>query len=86
MQQLAKEYERDLLASASRRPRHRLARHRLPHITVRQRLGRSLVGLGVKLAEGSLGQTEGERLLRNDPSPQRILHLQRQLERQSLAR
>jgi hypothetical protein len=76
MQQLAREYERDLVAAASRRPRSQLARHRSPRITARQRLGRSLIGLGVKLARDSFRQPEGKELLL----------LQPRLERRPLAR
>jgi hypothetical protein len=70
MQQLAREYERNLIAAAPDR-RHA----RLPHLRMRQRLGRTLVGMGVRIAQDSLAQPEGEELLRRDPRPQRILVL-----------
>jgi hypothetical protein len=70
MQQLAKEYERDFIAAA---PDRRQAP--FPHLRMRQRLGRTLVGVGVRIARDSLAEPEGEQLLRRDPRPQRILVL-----------
>ena len=64
MQQLAREYERDFMAAAPMR-----RRSPSPHLRMRQRLGRTLVGVGVRIARDSLAQPEGEQLLRNDPSP-----------------
>jgi hypothetical protein len=77
MQQLAREYERDYIAAAER------GRASSP-LSMRQRLGRSLVGVGVRIAQDSLAHPEGEQLLRRDPRPQRILILQPRLERRSL--
>ena len=78
MQQLAREYERDYIAAAP-------GRGRPPSpLRMRQRFGRTLVGVGVRIARDSLAQPEGEQLLRRDPRPQRILVLQPRLERRSL--
>ena len=78
MQQLAREYERDFAAAATR------AQSPLTQLRVRQRLGRTLVGMGVRIARDSLAHPEGEELLRRDPRPQRILVLQPTLERRAL--
>jgi hypothetical protein len=80
MQQLARLHERDLVDSAGHRVGYPLARqhvlrHQLPRITVRQRLGRTLVGVGMRIARDSLVQPEGEQLVRHDARPQRILVL-----------
>ena len=81
MQQLAKEYERDYIAAAARWGGSSSGRLRM-----RQRLGRTLVGVGVRIAQDSLAHPEGEQLLRRDPASQRILVLQPRLERRPLLR
>ena len=80
MQQLAREYERDYIAAAS-------GQGRAPSpLRMRQRLGRTLVGVGVRIAQDSLAQPEGEQLLRRDPRPEGVLVLQPGLEGRSLLR
>ena len=81
MQQLAREYRADFMAAAPMR-----GRSPSPHLRMRQRLGRTLVGVGVRIARDSLAQPEGEQLLRRDPGPQRILVLQPRLEGRPLLR
>jgi hypothetical protein len=80
MQQLAREYERDFMVAAA-------ARGRAPSpLRMRQRFGRTLVGMGIRIARDSLAQQEGEQLLQSDPRPQRILVLQPSLESRPLLR
>ena len=81
LQMLATERSRESAAAAAR---PRLPRR--PPRRVRQRFGRALVEVGVRIARDSLAQAEGEQLLRRDPGPQRILVLEPGLERRSLLR
>jgi hypothetical protein len=83
MQEMGREHHRDLVATRWGPSMARSDAVRQP-LRVRQRLGRSLVGLGVRLAQDSLSHAEGEHLLRNDPRPQRILVLQPPLKSRSL--
>jgi hypothetical protein len=81
LQMLATERKWESVAAA--------AQPRLPQRVprrLRQRFGRTLVGVGVRIARDSLAPAEGEHLFRRDPRPQRILVLEPRLERRPLLR
>jgi hypothetical protein len=79
--QLAREQTAELGRDGGRWPASALS-----HGGVRRRLGRSLIGLGTRLAEGSRFQLEREDPLRPDAGPHGIHLVQPVLEGRSLLR
>jgi hypothetical protein len=68
MQRLAEEHARDIRGAAA--PRRNLARPaRTPLPSVRNRLGRSLVSLGERVARDPLAARTGRRRDARDPRP-----------------